>query len=314
MNITLKPNEIAAITGHVARGKHGAENLTQDDAKRVFHALIQPDADPLQLGAFLIAMRMKGETSAELAGFVEAVRQSLPDFGQFTAPSNSVDLPCYAGKRRGSHVYLAAALKARDAGIPVFIHGVADIPGRITAIQLLQQQGIRQAHTLSEASRMLSQDGIAYMTLDNISPLLLPIYQLRNRLGVRSFANTVARLLNPLQCSGQLNGVFHTPYVETMTNTNILLQQARSMIFMGTEGDPELFGSRQKLATKQVGNQLEEMDFPDCEISTYPRDALEHPEQLLKDFERLTRGEFSAYEQAAFERMQQAFCWASSGN
>jgi len=217
-----KPIDIAPLIKRVARGKHGSEHLNQQESKLIFSELLKFDADLLQLGAFLIAQRMKGETAAELAGFIQAAREHTPHFGTTAPIQGAVDLPCYAGKRRAAHAYLAAALQSRDAGVPIFVHGVEHIEGRITAWQILQTQGIKRANSLPEAHNIMNNDGMVYMDLAEISPDLHRVYALRQRLGVRSFSNTVARLLNPMQCGGQLNGFFHTPYADYMAEANVL--------------------------------------------------------------------------------------------
>ena len=302
--------DVAAFIKQVARGKHGSEHLSRDDARRAFAALLAPDADPLQLGAFLIAQRIKGETSQELIGFVEATRQSMPNHETIQAFKGAVDLPCYAGKRRAAHAYLVAALQARDAGIPVFVHGVSHISGRITAWQVLQHEGIQQVYTLQDAAQCMHEKGMVYMDLADISPDLYRIYQLRNRLGVRTFANTVARLLNPLQCSGQLNGFFHTPYAQYMAEANIGLQQARSLIFMGAEGEPELYADRQKVAVLQEHDAMHNLQFSDAGFPAYPRNAIEPLADMMHHFQAMKQHPTDA-EQARIARMFQAFRWAS---
>ena len=94
---------ISTLIKRVARGKHGSEHLSQDEARFVFSELLNPQADELQLGAFLIAERMKGEVSEEFAGFVQAAREHVSHFDTIKAPEGAVDLPCYAGKRRAAH-------------------------------------------------------------------------------------------------------------------------------------------------------------------------------------------------------------------
>jgi len=267
--------DISPLISRVARGKHGSENLTQEEARAVFYQLLAPDADLLQLGAFLIAQRMKGETSNELAGFVEAARSRMDGFGATVAPSGAVDLPCYAGKRRAAHAYLAAALKARDAGVTVFVHGVERIEGRITAWQVLGGAGVKRAVTLAEAAKLLGNEGIVYLDLADLCPDLFRIYHLRRRLGVRSFSNSVARLLNPLQCEGQLNGFFHTPYADYMSGANMLLGQKRSLIFMGAEGEPELYADRQKTIAKQQGDVATRVRYQEAGLDPYPREAVD---------------------------------------
>ncbi|HKI62359.1 MAG TPA: anthranilate phosphoribosyltransferase, partial [Mariprofundaceae bacterium] len=247
-------NDLASFIRRVARGKHGSEHLSRMEACEVFGHLLDEQADALQLGAFLISQRMKGETSEEIAGFVDAARIWVAGYGDIRAPAGCVDLPCYAGKRRAAPVHLAAALKVRDAGIPVFVHGVEHIEGRWSAWQALNSAGVKRAVSLTEALNVLADEGIVYADLADICPPLFRIYNLRPRLGVRSFANTVARLLNPLQCQGQLNGFFHTPYADKMAGANVLLHQPRSLIFMGAEGEPELYAERQKVVAMQVAD------------------------------------------------------------
>jgi len=264
-------HDIAELIHQVARGRHGARDLSRGQARRVLTALLAPDADALQLGAFLIAMRMKGETPAELAGFVEAARRHVPGFSEHAAPAGAVDLPCYAGKRRAPPWYLAAALRARDAGIPVLVHGPAGIPGRVPAGEALARAGVRRAQDPGEAAAMLAGEGIAWLDIADACPPLARLLGLRSRLGVRSFAHTVARLLNPLACTGQLNGVFHPPYVARMAQANTALAQPRSLVFMGAEGEPELYADRQKLVVWQQGSRLADVHVPAAGAPAYPR-------------------------------------------
>ncbi len=304
---------IAQQIKQIARGKHGAQHLSREDARHVFHALLAEDADPLQLGAFLIGERIKGETSAELAGFVEAARAYITGFGTLQAPKNAVDLPCYAGKRRAPHTYLAAALKARDSGIPILIHGIDPIPGRVTAWQILRQCGVARAHDLSDAQQLLQRAGIAYIDLAELCPALHRIYLLRERLGVRTCANTVARLLNPLRCRGQLNGFFHPPYADYMAGANRLLAQPRSLLFMGAEGEPELYADRQKLILCQQQDHQYAMRYPAANTAAYPRSAIDLALLEQQSLRIIAGEETEPRQQAVMQRMHEAFSWAASG-
>lgn len=303
---------IAPLISRVARGKHGSQHLNQAEAATVFGQLLQPDADPLQLGAFLIAQRMKGESAPELAGFVQAVRSVLDGFGDVVAPDGAVDLPCYAGKRRAGHAYLAAAMQMRDQGLPIFVHGVESIEGRVTAWQVLEAAGVKRETTLSGAASVLAGDGIVYCDLADLSPDLFRIYHLRPRLGVRSFANTVARLLNPLRCAGQLNGFFHTPYGELMAAANAELGTERSLQFMGAEGDPELYADRQKLIVRQQGGRIDRVMYAEAGCDAYPKEACE-PDMIAAASAAMLAGELSTRDAAVVRRMCEAFAWASSG-
>jgi len=303
--------DISVYIKRVARGKHGSEHLTLAEARSVFTALLAPDVDELQLGAWLIAQRMKGETGAELAGFVEAARSRIACFGQFKAGQGAVDLPCYAGKRRAPHAFLAAAMQARDAGIPVVVHGIECMDGRVSAWQILQPAGVNRAATLSDAARILGDERMVYVDLADICPDLFRIFQLRARLGVRSFASTVARLLNPLCCDGQLNGFFHTPYADCMTAANCTLGQPRSLIFMGAEGEPELYADRQKLMITQQGDALSRHTYRPAGLAAYPRQRMDLL-LLQTQFAAMLEGAVSEREAAVIARMGEALRWAST--
>jgi len=303
--------DISAIIKQVARGRHGAENLSCEVAEATFFELLDVGIDPLQLGAFLIAQRMKGETADELAGFVRAARRRVAGYGAYGLPA-CVDLPCYAGKRRAPHAYLAAALKARDAGIPVFIHGVAGIEGRVTIGELLPEAGVQRADNLSAAAGILQDTGMVYVDLSDLCPDLFRVYQLRERLGVRSFSNTVARLLNPMGCNGQLNGFFHTPYADYMAGANVLLGQPRSLLFMGAEGEPELYADRQKLIIRQTGSELTPVRYDEAGEGAYPRQAMDLA-TLKRQSLAMTHGDTDARERAVIARMLEAFNWAADG-
>lgn len=302
---------LAGMLCRVARGRHGHEHLGMDEARIAFAALLDAHADPLQLGAFLIAERMKGETPAEIAGFVQAARAHISGLGEADLP-DAVDLPCYAGKRRAAPLHLAAALQARDAGMRIFVHGVAHIDGRLSAWQALEAAGVSRATGLAEARSLLERQGIAYIDLAELCPPLHRIYGLRPRLGVRSFANSVARLLNPLACEGQLNGVFHTPYVDKMAEANALLGQSRSLVFMGAEGEPELYAERQKLAVVQLGSQIHTVELPDMGCILYPRDR-QSPAAVASRFASILQGDMDGREAATLKRMHAALRWAASG-
>jgi len=187
---------IAKLIRRVARGKHGSKSLNRDEAGAVFEALLQPDADILQLGAFLIALRMKGETASELAGFVDAAR---------------------------------------------------------------------------------------------------------------------SRMLNPLGCPGQLNGMFHTPLARCMAEANILLDQHLSLIFMGAEGEPELYASRQKALLLQQREHIFPLQYSDIDAENYPKEN-QHELSVIEDYLSVAHKIGPAWREAVvLQRMHEAFKLVSTG-
>jgi len=116
--------------------------------------------------------------------------------------------------------------------------------------------------------------------------------------------------MNPMLCEGQLNGFFHTPYADYMAGANVLLGQERSLIFMGAEGEPELYADRQKVMVKQQDDELSRLSFPEAGLPVYPREPM-HLELLKEKFPAMLKGEVSERELAVISRMNEAFLWAS---
>jgi anthranilate phosphoribosyltransferase len=186
------------------------------------------------------------------------------------------------------------------------VHGVQAIEERVTAWQVLKGAGVQSATNLVEAKNIMDNDGIVYVDLEDLCPDLNRIYQLRDRLGVRSFANTVARLLNPLQCDNQLNGFFHTPYADYMAQANVLLGQKRSLVFMGAEGEPELYADRQKVVNQQLGDDVQQRKYEDSGNTPYPKQAVDDLQQIYDGFQRMLKADRTKREQATIDRIKEA--------
>jgi len=162
------------LTGYIkeiGRGKNAARDLSRDDARTLFTAILNNDIPPLQLGAILIALRIKGESLDELAGFLEACEASYP---HLEAPAGTVPLviPAYNGARQLPNLTpLLASLVARE-GVPVLVHGVPDDPGRITTLEIFQAMGISPAQSIAEAEAQLVERKLAVIAIDNLAPAI----------------------------------------------------------------------------------------------------------------------------------------------
>lgn len=303
----ISGEELAKMLSVVARGQHGKRDLSQQQAFAAYQYLLQKDADALQVGAFLIAQRVKGESPAEIAGFVQAARSYMLGVEHMNTVQ-AVDMPCYAGKRRDVPLHILAAIRASQQGIPMVVHGLEHIEGRFSAWQALQEAGVQRAASLQQAQRTLANKGIVYLDLADICQSLFRMLALRPRLGVRSCANTVARLLNPLACSAQINGFFHTPYGALMAESNVLLQQPSSLLFMGAEGEPELYATRQRLLLRQQGDSFARWRYPSEDVARYPREK-RAVEDIKQHFKQVLLGQLSEKDKVVLHRMQQALAW-----
>lgn len=190
----------------LGRGPGRSRSLTRGEARAAMEIMLSGEVDPQAVGALLMLLRMKGETADEIAGLAEAARLSL---GQM--PQVDLDWPSYAaGRTRGLPWFLLSARLVARAGHRVLLHGWNGPDAAVRAG--LAEAGIAQVASVDEAARVLEEDGIAYLTLETLSPAVFALLSLRDVLGLRSCINTVARMLNPADAPASVQGVFHPSY------------------------------------------------------------------------------------------------------
>ena len=226
----------------LGKGKLGSRSLSQDEAFDAMSMILQQQVEPEQLGAFLMLLRVKEETPAELAGFVTAVR-SFHNYSSAQIPSIAVDIDwsSYAGKKRHLPWFLLSALTLAGQGIKVFMHGArGHTQGRIYSEDVLQQLGFPAAHDWDQVESQLSNTNFSFMSLQHLSPPLNHIISLRAMFGLRSPVHTLTRLLNPLGAKHSIDGVFHPAYGPLHQQTAMLLKHPRSLTIRGDGGEAEI--------------------------------------------------------------------------
>ena len=231
--------EFSDFIAKIGKGQKASKDLTWDEAKQAVRRLIEGQATPAQVGAFLLAMRVKMESVAELAAFTAAAREYVPPLA---LPRNLpvVDLPTYAGKKESFHASAAAAVVAASAGAFVLMHGHEGIPGRPGAAAVLAKLGIATDQPPKQAAEELAAKGFAYLDIALYHPPVARFLDLRRELGVRSFFHPVAKLLNPARAASQVIGLTHPPYFDKLAEAVTMLGGKRALIIRGVEGDPEL--------------------------------------------------------------------------
>ncbi len=221
----------------LGKGKRGARSLTEAEAHAAMAMIVRGEAEPAQIGAFLMLIRIREETPEEASGFVAAARNS------FTRPATGtpvrIDWPAYAGKRRQLPWFVLSALLLAGSGYPVLMHGISGHDRRVYAIQALQALGIGASATLSDAAQEISRSGFAYIALEKFCPVLHRLIELRSLLGLRSPMHSVARMVNPLNAAVQLQGIFHPNYRDIHQQAALLLKQPHMAVLKGEGGEIE---------------------------------------------------------------------------
>ena len=238
MSIPTSEHPFAEFIKILGKGKKGSRPLTQDEAYRSMKMILANQVEPIQLGAFLMLMRIKEETCEELAGFVQAAKETIDPSSQTTAID--LDWSSYAGKRRHLPWFLLSSLLLATNGIKVFMHGASGhTEGRVYTENVLKCLGIDPARSISEAERQLLQNNFSYLSLQHICPKLFEMINLRPLMGLRSPVHTLVRLLNPLNASHSIQGIFHPSYRQVHQKAALLLNQSHMAVLKGEGGETE---------------------------------------------------------------------------
>ena len=236
---------IAKYIKEIGRGKEGARSLSREQSADLMGQILDGVVSDLELGAFCIAMRIKGESPQEMAGFLDAVRQRM-HLVQFDQPV--VVIPSYNGARKlpGLTVLLAALL-AREGiqhGFDVLVHGCTSEAARVPTSQVfdhfLEQisslSGIDTAQ--SAMNSVVSSHLPSYTSTQHLSPALHRLLQIRRTIGLRNPAHSLVKLMNPTNRADALivSSYTHPEYLASMTET-LQLTGSHAMLLRGTEGE-----------------------------------------------------------------------------
>jgi len=230
---------IDRFAGYVAtlgRGPGRSRPLTREEAADAMRILLAGEADPMQVGAFLMLLRYRGEDAGEIAGLAEAARAACAIEGAAV----DLDWPSYgAGRTRAAPWFLLSALALAGAGFRVLMHGTNEFSSGISVADALNSLGLRSAAGPDDARALLDATGFAYLPAEILCPPLAGLLGLRRLLGLRSPMNTVARLLDPASARAGVDGVFHPPYIETHLAAAERLGRPRLLVLKGGGGEAE---------------------------------------------------------------------------
>ncbi|MBR0568115.1 DNA-binding protein YbiB [Azoarcus sp. L1K30] len=226
----------APMIKEIGRGAKGARSLERDAATALFSGMLDGSVADLELGAILIALRIKSESLDELLGFKQAMDAQGAQIEVPPGP-RCVVLPTYNGARRQPNLMpLVAQLLAR-AGVPVLIQGRHDFETRVSPFELLAALGTVPARDPAEAGAQLATHRLSCIQVSALLPGLDRLLALRQRMGVRSSAHTMAKLLDP--CRGRsvrVVAVTHPEYLERMDEF-LRADGGHAMLLRGTEGE-----------------------------------------------------------------------------
>lgn len=247
----------ATFVRTLGKGKKGSRALTRDEAREAFAMILSEQVEDVQLGAFLMLLRVKEETAEELAGFVESSQAAMvpPPSGLYA----DLDWSSYAGKRNQHPWYLLSVMLLAQAGYRVFMHGSAGhTPGRLYSEQALLELGIAPATSWADVKAQLEQSHFSYLSLEHFCPTLHALILLRPLLGLRSPVNTLTRVLNPLNAAASIQSVFHPAYAALHQSAGLLLKHQNAAVFKGESGEVEIKPQADTAVSWILNNEAQE--------------------------------------------------------
>jgi anthranilate phosphoribosyltransferase len=250
----------APFIREIGRGKKGARDMSREDARAVYGAMLDGRVSDLELGALLIGMRIKGESVAEIAGFLEAAEASLDALQAPMGDFAPVVIPSYNGSRQLPNLTPLLALLLAREGVPVLVHGVATDPGRVTTADILNAMGIPPVVDAAALNAAFARREPAFMTIASLAPKLDRLLQMRRVLGLRNSTHTLVKIMQPFaQPALRLVSYTHPEYLTMLSDYfSTAADPARGDVFLmrGTEGETVANAKRANAITWFHGSEL----------------------------------------------------------
>jgi anthranilate phosphoribosyltransferase len=213
------------------------QSLSMEAARLAMGSVMDGEATPAQLAALLVALRMRGETIEELAGFAAAMRERVV---KVDAPEGTIDTCGTGGDRSGTfNISTASALVVAAAGVPVAKHGNRAITSQSGSADVLEALGVRTDHDASSASAALREHGFAFLFAPGFHPAMRHAGPTRKEIGVRTAFNLLGPLTNPAGATRQVVGVGDPSAAPRLAEVLRLLGADRALVVHG-DGVDEL--------------------------------------------------------------------------
>ena len=238
---TNEPTVAAGIIKNIGRGKKGARDMSREEARTLYAAMLDGKVSDLELGAVLIAMRIKGESVEELGGFMDAAEMSFELLPSGTGAYAPISIPSYNGARKMANLTPLLALLLAREGVPVLVHGVTDDPGRVTTAEIFAEMGIGPSHSRADAAAAFGRGEPCFMPIESLAPKMAGLLSLRRILGLRSSTHTLVKILQPFdQPALRLVSYTHPEYLETLGayfQNAAPPERGDAFLMRGTEGE-----------------------------------------------------------------------------
>jgi anthranilate phosphoribosyltransferase len=226
--------ELKGLLAIAAQGKP----LTREQSAQAFEVMMSGEATPAQMGAFLMALRIRGETIDEITGAVQVMREKMV---RIDGPEGAIDVCGTGGDGQGSlNISTAVALVCAACGVPVAKHGNRAASSKSGAADVLAALGINIDADLSVVRRALWEVGTCFLWAQKHHSAMRHVGPTRVELGTRTIFNLMGPLSNPAGVKRQLLGVFASAWLEPMASVLRNLGSQHAWVVHGADGLDEI--------------------------------------------------------------------------
>ena len=248
--------------------------LDRADAEAAFGQIMSGETTPAQIGAFLMALRIRGETVDEIAGAVAAMRARMTTV---EAPADAVDVVGTGGDGAGSvNVSTCAAFVVAGCGVPVAKHGNRALSSKSGSADVLRALGVEVDLAPDRISACIAEAGIGFMFAPNHHAAMRHVGPARTELGVRTIFNLLGPLSNPAGVKRQMVGVFARKWVEPIAEALRKLGSEKAWVVHGSDGLDEVTTSGETYVCELAGGDTRSfvMTPEDAGLPRHPSSAL----------------------------------------
>ncbi len=253
-------NDLKGLIGQVAQGK----TLSEAEAERAFDIIMSGNATPAQMGGFLMALRVRGETVEEITGAARIMRaKALP----IEAPPGAIDTCGTGGDNAGTwNISTAAALVVAAAGVPVAKHGNRALSSKSGAADVLAALGVNIDADMALVKRALWEAKIGFLMAPRHHSAMRHVGPTRVELGTRTIFNLLGPLSNPAGTRRQIVGVFSPHWVEPLAQVLGKLGAERAWVMHGSDGLDELTTTGPSLVAEYHEGRVRKFELSPDEV------------------------------------------------
>ena len=248
--------------------------LTSDDARAAFRLLFDGEATDAQIGALLMALRMRGETVEEVAAAAAVMRSKCR---AVAAPEGAMDIVGTGGDGKGTlNISTATAFVVAGAGVPVAKHGNRNLSSKSGAADALGQMGVDVMVGSEVVERAIAEAGIGFMMAPMHHPAVAHVMPARQQLGLRTLFNLLGPLTNPAGVQRQLTGAYDAGVLRLMAEVLGRLGSEVAWLVHGSDGTDELSIAGPSTVVELRAGAIREFEVvpEDAGLPTHPFEAI----------------------------------------